>query len=273
MKRLAITIMAGLVLSALAVAPAHADINDIRRADNGIDLSVGAGTLRYGESDGTTLDTESGLMPGLGFGTGILLDENRNPIFRNLFLRFEGQAVFGHSDYNGGLQNIYTGQVTPYKTKTNNTIFRLSGKFGRTFPLFSQFALTPFGDISWRHWERKLTGIGGYTEDYEHGEFLVGGMAQWSPVPKWVFSASGEVGTTFAPSMSTGGVTYDLGERMAWRGEGKIGYAFMQHLEATASVKFGGFSYGKSPVIGGVYEPDSATHEMASFLGLAYHLQ
>jgi hypothetical protein len=266
---------AGLIASMLLVVPSWANIGDIRASDRAIEFDVGASSLKYGESPDSAVlyahDTETGWMPSLNAGVGWLTPQGTSPLLSDIYLRLDGQISFGSTHYNGGLQNIF-GNVTPYQSTTNDTIFRLSGKVGRAFALNDQVMLTPFADFAYRSWRRELTGTGGYTELYETNEALGGLLVQVSPISRLVLSLTGEVGSTLSPYMTTQGFTYNQGSEVVWEVGGKIGYALTPSFELTGAAQFGGFGFGQSPVVGGAYEPDSYTHQLSLLTGLAYHL-
>lgn len=274
MKTIFTAAFAGLLLS-LAGAPAFADTADIRASNKAVELDVGGSYVKYGESvNRATFDTETGWMPSLSLGWTWLMPEKASwAPFDNLYLHVEGQAVFGDTHYNGGLQNIFTGAVTPYQSTTHDNIYHVTTRVGRFFTLYDGVTITPYLDLGFRSWRRQLTGIGAYSELYQHGEGLGGVLLQVSPVQNLVLSFSGDAGSTFGAEMSTQGSTFNLGSQPVWQIEGKIGYAITPSFELTTSARLDGFGYAKSGVIRGAYEPDSYTHQMTVMGGLAYHLK
>jgi hypothetical protein len=187
-------------------------------------------------------------------------------------MHVEGQMSFGDTHYDGGLQNLNTGVVTPFQSTTKDVIYHLSTRVGSLFTIADGWTLTPYGDLGFRSWRRQLTGPGAYTELYQEGEGMGGLLLQASPMPRLVLSFSGAAGETFGAQMSTGGTTYDLGSTTVWQLDGKAGYALTPSFELTGDVRMDGFGFGRSPVKGNAYEPDSYTHQLSIMGGIAYHL-
>lgn len=273
MKSLLKTSCASLALLIMAASPSWADINDIRASDSALEFDVGGTDLKYGETNsGTTLDTETGWMPSFDAGLTWLMPSNAS-IFSDTYLHLDGQATFGNTHYNGGLQNLQTGVVTPYSGTTNDQIYQINGKIGHFFAVDEGVAVTPYIDLGFRSWQRQLTGPGGYNESYTNGEAMGGLMLQVSPIPRLVLSASGAIGSTLGPEMNTQGTTYNLGSSTVWRADGKLGFALTPKFELTGDVQYSGFAYDQSQTLGGGFEPNSYTHQLTLLTGIAYHLQ
>jgi hypothetical protein len=256
---------------------AHADITTIRNSDTAIDFAAGANQLRYGENSiGTTLDTEKGWQPDFNIGAGYLLASS-NPWLNDLYLRGDINAAFGDTHYNGGLEHFYTNgtlaYITPLESTTRDQIYNFSGKIGHSFPLGGYVMATPFVDIGYHYWHRELTGTGGYTEEYGNGTAMGGAMVQFSPWDKWVFTLSGEAGTTFSPTLQAQYTSFQLQTRTIYEGDAKIGYEFAPRFEVFGTSSFTGYDYGKSPMVDGGYEPASATHDFKALVGIAYHFK
>ncbi len=271
-------LLAGLLASAFCfslIGQARADIADIRGEDNSLELDVGGSLLKYGEDTAnSTFDTEESWMPSVGFGGSLLTNSKNYPILSNLYLSLNGSAVFGQTDYRGGLQNPITHVITPYNTTDNAEVYTLNGQIGHAFALSDSVMLTPLADFGYRYWKRTLTGSGGYEEDYKHYELLGGFLVQYSPIKKLVLSLTGEGGSTINPNMTTSfGDHYTLGQSPVWEVGGKVGYMMTQYFEGTAGVNFKGFGYGASGqhVSDTTWEPASYTHELTTQVGVAYH--
>ena len=164
-----------------AAAPTSADTS-IRWADNGIELDVGAKDLSYGESlPGRNIyDTEKGWLPGIAMQGSVLTPDSRNPWTRNIYLHGEFNASAGDTHYNGFL---LTTPPTPHQTTTNDAIYTFSGQVGRAFGFYGdQVMVIPLSDLGYRYWTRQITGTGGYTENYQHAEAMVGVLVQGAPI-------------------------------------------------------------------------------------------
>ncbi len=268
--------LAGLaVLAAFSVTarPAFADTMDIRKSDNSFSVDVGASYLDYAEkrpAGGSTLDSEKGWLPTVGLGVGFLSDEGASPLLRNLYGRLEGRASAGSTDYDGALQD-----GTPATGTTDDRVYSFAAQMGRAFPLGQDLLLTPFVEVGYRHWNRDMLGVHGYSETYTNWDAMGGLLAQYSPEHRWVLSASAAGGTTFSPQMSNYIGDFSLGDDAVWRVRGKIGYLVTDKLELTGTAEYQDFSYGISPPVIrgriGYYEPDSTTHQTTLLAGVSYH--
>jgi hypothetical protein len=199
-------------------------------------------------------------------------------VLGSLYFRLDGIVSDGDDHYNGHLQDQSGHILGPYQTTTHETIYTVSVQLGHAFILSNSVMLIPFADIGYHGWNRQILGAFPATEYYSHKEIMAGGLIQVSPFKGWIFSLSGEAGSTFSPTVDVqGGPTLSLNEETIYRFEGKVGYALNRHFEATTSFRYEGFGYGSSAValtspITGISEPQSYTHQMTGLVGIAYHL-
>lgn len=267
-KTLSLAAIVATVAAGAWNSPARADINDIYASDNSAEIRVGGQHTHYRESEGgATLDTENGWMTSLGGGASFLSHNRMNSFWNNIYVRFDGQFTFGDTDYDGSLQP----SGTPYKGITKSLVDQLNVKLGYAFPVNNNLMAIPYVDIGYHYWRREMTGAYGYTEHYDHTYIMAGALLQYSPAPRWIYSLSLQGGTTISPQMRTGGVDYDLDERATWATSGRVSYAVSQRVEAFGEAGYSEFSYGKSaPDANSIYEPDSATREIKTLVGVAY---
>lgn len=275
-------VLSCLVLMASTVHAAERNIDSIYHEDSGVWLSSGATYMDYAEtSSGATLDSETGSIPEVQMGTGVLIPDRAPPLLRNLYLRFDGAYKSGGTAYNGALQNIVTGATTPYSTTTDDTVWSASGRVGRGLPLGNLAGhsgmLIPFAELGYRHWDRNLTGPYGYDEVYQNWDFMGGVLLQLAVTPKWIVSVNGAIGSTFSARMDTGGVKFPLGDALTWRGGGQVSYNFARHLEVFGAIDVSRLGFGASPAEYTnqryyAYEPTSTTYESSFRMGVAYHL-
>lgn len=257
---------------------AERNIDSIYHEDSGVWLSSGATYLDYTETtSGSTLDSETGTIPEVGIGAGLLIPNHAPPLLRNLYLRFDGSYKAGSTAYNGALQNIVTGATTPYSTTTDDTVWEASGRVGRGLQLGHSGMLIPFAEMGYRHWDRNLTGPYGYDEIYQNWDFMGGILLQLAVTPQWIVSAHGAVGSTFSARMDTGGVKFPLGDALTWRVGGQLSYGFARHLDVFSAIDVSRLGFGASPVEYTnrgyyAYEPTSTTYESSFRIGMAYHL-
>jgi hypothetical protein len=267
-------------LFGLTVAPGSARAGDNRDAiyheDNSAWITLGGNYLDYTETaNGATQDTETGAMPEFRAGFSLLTPPQAAPFLRNLYLRFEAGYVNGSTSYDGALQNLVTGAKTPYTATTDNVVWTMAGRIGRAIPLGRMSMLIPFAELGYRHWDRNLTGPYGYDEVYQNWDLMGGLMLQVAPSPRWVISANAALGSTFSARMDTGGTRFPLGEDLAWRVGGQLGYLWSQRLELFGAVDLSRIGFGSSPTeklsTYYAYEPDSVTYETSFRVGVAYH--
>lgn len=247
---------------AYASAPAKADVQTIRSADSAVWGAVGTDFLNYKEALTPITDSERGSLPSLAGGVSYMGNSN-------IYLAFEGNVAFGDEDYNGALQNRYTGATTPYKSTTNSTITNLDGKLGKGFALGRSMMLTPYGEVGFRYWTRDLGQYG--TEDYDNFNALAGLMFQLSPIDRLILTAYGSAGMAFGGEMKTSGDTYDLGSSGMYKLGGKVGFDVTRKVELFTSLDFSHFRYVNSSWVDNAMEPSSFTNDTAIRVGLAYH--
>lgn len=271
-KQLKLVSSTVLLLACGAGKPVLADINDIYAADNAIEFRVGAQHQQYRETyDGATLDTENGWITSLGGGASVLVRPSARSLFNNMYMRLDAQVSFGETDYDGGLQDLNTGDITPYKTTTKNIISNVAFKLGYAIPLGRKAMVVPYAEYGYRLWGRESMGPYGYTEDYHHSTIMAGAMFQYSPAARWVWSLSAQAGSTFSPEMRTGGENFKLRREAAFAGEARASYAMTKQMAVFGGLSYNQFRYGESDVQpSGFMEPDSLTREYRTSLGIAY---
>ena len=249
-----------LMLASLLVLPAvaHADMSDIRHADNAVYVSTGADLFSYQESVSPLPDSEHGWLVSLGAGVSYLSSGD-------WYFALDGDGALGDAAYNGAL---LASPSVPYYGTTHEAMASIDAKVGKGFELSDSFMATPYIELGARGWRRDLSAT--QREDYGNFEGLGGLMMQWSPVNRWVVTAYGAAGTTFSGRMDSGGNRYHLGEAGAYKVGGKIGYAFLPRWQVFTSYDYNAFRYVNSEVIGSSYEPSSQTQNNACRLGLSY---
>lgn len=268
----ALAVATAAIALTVSSVPGVAGERDIWRSDNAASLDIGTAYLDYGETvGGATLDSEEGWLPTVQVGIGLLAN-GAAPI-PNLYLHANAGMSRGYTTYSGALCDE-TGHCIPYRSSTDDRIFMGAVRAGIGVPLSDPVLLVPFVEVGYRYWERRGEGVGGYVENYQNWHGLAGLMVQYSPLPRWVASLSAAGGTTFAASMDAPeppSGNFTLGNKPAYRLEGKLGYRFAANWELSGTAAFDDFGFGASAVdAAGYYEPDSTTQETTLLMGISY---
>jgi hypothetical protein len=138
--------------------------------------------------------------------------------------------------------------------------------------------LIPYVQLDYRYWDRQLSSV--QDETYTNWAALAGLMGQISLAPRWVFSLSGAVGTTFEANMNDGTADYALGSALIYQTKARLGLRITPRFEVTGALGYTHFEFGQSPVVleptsafcaSGCFEPHSHTDQIALTTGLAYH--
>ncbi len=250
MKILAPSFLLTLVLCLMFSGEARADVKDIYASNNAFSFDFGLDNQEFSTS-GTT---DEGWMPTFGVALSYMPHAERSSWFLNkLYMQFGLMVDIGDTDYSG------TSSGT-----TSNTVLDLEGRLGRGFVLSDSVLITPFAALGFRTWDRESDGPIGGSDEYSHGTFLAGMMAQYSPAPMWVVSFTGEYGTTLSPAAGS----VDLGTDTVWKLGAKVGYAVTKRIELTASAQMSNFKYGRSSL--GTGELDSETDNFRGLIGINY---
>lgn len=249
--------------------------SDIVKANNQVSIDFSETYMDYLESSGSTpLDSERGWMPGMSISASVMQDWGVD----NLYLYGQFSWHKGKTTYVGA---YIGGTYGDLRQSDGAEIYNEDFRIGKGFELNDAVMLTPYLGLGARQWGRTISNPGGYHEDYSHGYVGGGMMAQFAPVPGWVISVNGMVGSTFAANMRTtrtaGGAAitpqnYKLGNAAIYM----AGISFDNALTDTVHLNFGvdytNFNYGRSAVsaIDSTYEPDSRTSQVALKVGLGF---
>jgi hypothetical protein len=258
-------------------AIAKADVGTIIASNSEAWASVGAESLNYKEAVSPVPDADRGVVPSFAAGVDYMTDSG-------LYLAGQATASFGGAGYFGATVDYPGAPEVPYEGNTHERIITIDGKIGQGFVLGPSAMITPYGDLGFRYWRRNLGD--GDTEEYHHLAALAGGMLQFSPTNRLVFTGYGAAGVTFGTHMRDSyGINYSLGPAGIFEVGGKIGYDLTQRWELFTSLDFEHFRYVQSPqeadpVDSAIYdepvtaqEPGSFTNETSMRLGIAYHLK
>lgn len=253
---------------------ARAWMNPILIANTQVGLSIVGQRVDYNETTPTDahFSSEAGWLPGLQFGLSAMapIGPIRNAYFMGAFTWLYGRTEYGASG----------GPVTTDRSGAN--IAALDIRVGKGFDIAPDWMATPYLGVGYRGWERDLSnrsGPFGYSESYEHGYAGGGLLLQWAATDRIVLSASGLIGTTFAPKMTVafnGGAwvlpwTHDLGRSALYMAGLSVNYAMTREWHANAGIDYLSFRYGASGASpDGFYEPESRTSNWTVKAGFGY---
>ncbi len=282
------TLLAAAAVSALAVViacgGARADGYDVDHAgpspctpgyiadsNNQISFDYKTVDLGYKEFFGGPLDSESGWLPGFGTSLSIMPTCRDNWWLNNLYFNFQFSYFTGHTQYVGGplIGPGGFGSITgPDGANVTDFDFRLGKGFGSP-----NFMIIPFFGIGHHEWDRKVnTG-----EDYANGYYGAGLLLQYSPFQRFVLSADALVGRTFDANVAVNAIpglspplSLELGASTLYKLGISGDYAVTPIIHVNAGVEWTGFDYGMSPVVDGLLEPESRTHDVTFKVGVGF---
>lgn len=250
--------------------------SDSANSTSGRRIAVLAGVTDWhweeADNSGDILLVEGGMIPMARFEYSILKGNNE----------FGGalEMSFGAIDYDGGIQNGETGEITEFKTKTHYAVYTFEG-----FAFFSDPAgklpLSFGGRLGYHQWVRTI-GSDTYQEPDEESGY-VETWTHWSVQPVLIFKQSFGPNSHFRLEggirvpMSTkekisdlpggGGLTLTLKPKTetAYRVQGEIK---ISHL--LLEVEYLALDFGKSPLdskYGVAYQPDSYLDRLDARVG------
>lgn len=278
------------VTAFLSIGLARADEGLIQYLNNNFEGAVGVEHLSYSEmNDGISsqlpansdLDTESGTIAATAFSANW---QGRAGSLDRIRAGVDLQVATGNAVYNGYLQDFQSGALTPLQSTTNETFVDVHMRIGRGFELMGskRDLITLYAAFGFTSWNRELTGAGGYTEQYQHLRWRLGGQYQITLAPRLVASMDAGFGKTFSASLTSSDLpnTFDLGG--SWNQSYEMGLRYL----ASPRVYLGldafwtHYGYGRSPAYavdingqaGIVMEPDSKTvrNGVRAVIGYSY---
>ncbi|OBS07909.1 hypothetical protein [Acidihalobacter prosperus] len=246
--------------------------NTIQDAHSGINIGIGQLSQHYQETyNGASLDSESGTIDGHEIGVG--------GQWSHFGFQTDYSLFSGNTHYNGAVQNIQTGTITPVQSQTGNKIIDFDLKFDYGFSPLPGLAVMP--DVFWgRHaWYRTLGGVGGYQEDYYNGYDGVGLDVDYNLGRGFVLSGNVQSGNTFGAYDNIyigSGTQVDLGSH-SWTQEGvKLSWIPSNNWNVFVSYSQTKFGYGASSLSTvqtsagtlSLLEPNSTTRQDVLMLGV-----
>ncbi len=197
-------------------------------------LSIGWQHIDYVEDDtfGATsngvLDSDKGSQPGLKVHYNLQGDRLG---IKDLYFKASYAYFHGTTHYDGYLQNLVTGGLTPYNTETQVSSTDAQLKLGKGFLLGQSTQLTPYVAYNYRQWERDSSRDPyGYLEMYSHDAISVGLLTQYAITQNLVASFDASIGQMLNAQMEIEHYyKFDLGKRPVYSLELGLDYALSQH--------------------------------------------
>lgn len=263
-----------LLLALSCVVGQAAAESAIANANRQLTLSAGRHKIGYTEYDayGVTstgvLDTENGTQNAMRVAFAFQTDREE---VKDLYIAGSYSSARGNTDYDGYLQNLSTGALTPYKATSHSTTTDFQFRAGKGFGLAGgQIQLTPYLSYAYHEWVRdSRTDQYGYMELYEHQSVGLGLLSQFALGRRLVASVDASVSYMIDPQMKIdGGPVYYLGKHPVYALGLGLDYAITANWRVHADYRETRFKYGESPVVAGFYEPESKTTLKTVFVGV-----
>jgi hypothetical protein len=185
------------------------------------------------------------------------------------YATFEGQT-----HYNGYLQDLNTGAITPYQSETKDRSDDYQFRFGKgfTFSDSKSVQLTPYLAYSARQWKRDSSSDPyGYHETYTHSAASFGLLTQYALTQHLVASFDANYGKTFNAKMKVEeAAVFHLGSKPIYEVGAGLDYAIGSTWHIFGQYRYTEFRYGESPVVYGFIEPSSKTKLSQLFMGVGY---
>ncbi len=266
-----------LVCAATLSTCAMADTADILNANNQVGIQALSEYVNYTEnSNGQTLDTEKGPVPAYGIHASLM----QNLWLGNDYIAMDYTHASGSTNYTGS----YNGSSSGYGSVTGTsgaTIDDFTFRAGKGFAMAGNVMLTPFLELGRHDWARQPgqnAGAYSFSETYTHNYYGIGGMAQYTPIRKWVLSVDALIGETFGSNINANlpppiGISYnaDLGNSALYKIGIGVDYAFTRQFHANIGLDYASWNYGQStPDQNGTYEPNSQTAITTAKIGIGY---
>jgi hypothetical protein len=270
-------------------AAAFADTSTIKESNNQIGVQLISTKVDYTETGngvlgaaGSTLDTETGHVPGYGVSISLMRDFSwtNNTGTQNDYFEAEYDHSSGNTNYTGAA--IGGGAFGSVVSTSSATLANFNIRYGKGFVVNDKFMLTPYGEFGRNSWDRGVN----YGENYSNSYLGIGTLGQFSPNSKWVITGKGMIGRTTGSVITVNsgpglnGFGADLGSSTLYKVGASADYALTQKIHGNFALDYTNFKYGSSalypvfPIGGGLYraggEPDSTTAYTTIRIGLGY---
>lgn len=213
---------------------------------------------RYQQTRKGFLDTEQGRMP--VFRVAVDYQESEEDQEHPLWLQGLYSLAQGNTEYDGHtLQGL-----VPVQTVSRHQVYDAAARAGVGVRLPQQMQLTPFVEVGWHAWLRELQT---YNELYQHEYIAIGSKLTWQ-AEQWRLSSSVSVGYLVNAMLDTGATRFDIAERPWLRTELGLSYQATRQTQVQLMANYQQYDYGRSPVVGNYYEPDSTSRLSQISLGV-----
>jgi len=247
----------------------------------GNSLEVGLGSIKFNYNEyGTNeswLDSETNSNSNFGVDGGYITYKynlgkyNDDGRIYNQKLEFNYSYHQNTTFYNGYLQSLTTGTLTPYQGKTNNDLYqgdiryKVVNKVGR-----NEIGL--FTGLGYRYWDRNMQGKYGYLETYQWAYYEAGISLKWYD-SNFFTGIDSSYQKAYKPTMrsySNGGLNFDLGETKGYKYTIPFGYNINSSWSIALNYTYDEWKIKRSNAVQGFYEPRSITKNRYTYISLSY---
>lgn len=203
--------------------------------------------------NGDKLLTEEGPILGIGGTIAFALSDT-------ITLEGDGYMFFGNIDYDGGIQNFMTGEVTPYQSNTEYTGIKMQGNCIYSLGLIQGMQIAPYAGLGLKYWQRDIdkkpgaltVGQYGYTEYWSTTYLALGVKATKSLGNDISLMGKAELKVTISNAEEADGTDLEPGEEPSYLIEGGARFSMF-----FATLYYEAYDFSKSPAVGGFLQPDS----------------
>lgn len=207
-------------------------------------------------------DTENGYFPGA--------DLTLVSIQPDFFARYNLFYGAGNVNYNGAIQNSFTGTSTPYQGQSREWLLSQNIDVGPAFALSQNNTLMPYVGLGVRYWRRKA---GNNAPQRVHERYLrapldFGLLDQIALTPR--LRAEVEAGGNYglANLVETPQGSSRLGHNWGYKASLTLNYQLTGALGIFAQADYQGFTSDRGNLSATYYEPASRTHTQRYTVGI-----
>lgn len=249
----------------------------------GSSLEVALGALKFDYNEyldnGTWLDSETN--DGFELNGGFIRYEHSLGEYKDgdfiydQSLELQYSFHYNKTDYNGYLQNLLTGTLTPYSGSSNNYLHQTHIRY-KAVNTKEENNLGLFIGLGYRYWDRDL----GYLETYEWPYYEAGLSWKWYD-KGFYLGLEASYQKAYKPTMylhAYGGLDFDLGKTDGYKFHVPLGYIINDTWSIAVHYIYDKWDISRSNTLQGqtsvgvrsFYEPQSETKNQYTYLSVKY---